>query len=75
MAKDHSNSEIEETRCCHYMGYSFQLAVGPRGLLYAPSHKHDTMGYSFHWQYWILKLLLAYYFIFNIGLLITNKIG
>ena len=30
----------EETRCRHYMGYSFRLAA--RVLLYAPSHRQDN---------------------------------
>ena len=29
-----------KTRCCHYMGYFFQLAA--RVLLYAPSHRQDS---------------------------------
>ena len=29
----------EETHCCHYMGYSFQLAA--RVLLYAPSRTRE----------------------------------
>ena len=33
MVKDHSVNE--ETRCRHYIGYSFRLAV--RDILYAPS--------------------------------------
>ena len=36
MVKDHSDSEREETRCCH-IGYSFQLTA--KVLLYAQSHK------------------------------------
>ena len=39
MVKDHSDSEREETCCCH-MGYSFQLAA--RVLLYASSHRQDN---------------------------------
>ena len=35
MVKYHSAKE--ETYCCHYMGYSFQLAA--RDPLYAPSHR------------------------------------
>ena len=35
MVKDHSDSEREETRCCH-IGYSFQLAA--RVILYASYH-------------------------------------
>ena len=27
MVKDHSDSEREETHCCHYMDYSFRLAM------------------------------------------------
>ena len=38
IVKDHSDSEREETRCCH-MGYSFRL--GARVLLYASSHRQD----------------------------------
>ena len=30
----------EETRCRHYMGYTFRLAA--RVLLYAPSHRKDS---------------------------------
>ena len=36
IVKEHSDSE-RDTRCCHYMGYFFQLAA--RDLLYAPSHR------------------------------------
>ena len=32
-----------ETRCHHYMGYSFRLAA--RDILYAPSHRLDS---SYH---------------------------
>ena len=35
MKKNHSYSK--ETRCCHFMGYSFQLAA--RDLLYAPPRR------------------------------------
>ena len=38
MVKDHSVKE--ETRCRHYMGYSFRLAA--RVLLYASSHRQDN---------------------------------
>ena len=30
----------EETRCRHYMGYSFRLVA--MGLLYAPPHRQDS---------------------------------
>ena len=33
------NGGKKETRCCHYMGYSFRLAA--RDLLYASSHRQD----------------------------------
>ena len=36
-------TQRKETYCCHYMGYSFQLAA--RVLLYAPSHRQDS---TFH---------------------------
>ena len=39
MVKDHSDSKIEETCCCH-MGYSFRLAA--KVLLYAPFHRRDS---------------------------------
>ena len=38
MVKNHSARE--ETRCHHYMGYTFRLAVSV--LLYAPFHTHDS---------------------------------
>ena len=34
----------EESRCCHYMGYSFWLAA--RVLLYASSHRQDNTYHS-----------------------------
>ena len=42
MVNDYSDSERErkETCCCHYMGYSFQLAA--RNLLYAPFHRQNS---------------------------------
>ena len=43
MVKDHSYS-VEETRCRHYMGYSFRLAA--RDVLYASSHTHDNTHYG-----------------------------
>ena len=42
MVKDHSARR--ETRCCHYMGYSFRLAA--RVLLHAPSHSQDSTYHS-----------------------------
>ena len=39
MVKDHSDSEREETRCCHIDNY-FRLAA--RVPLYAPSHRYDS---------------------------------
>ena len=39
MVKDHSDSEGEETLCCH-IGYSFWLAA--RVLLYVPSNRQDN---------------------------------
>ena len=39
MVKDHSDSE-NETRCRH-IGYSYRLT--PRVLLYAPSHRQDSI--------------------------------
>ena len=38
--KDHSDSR-RETRCRHYMSYSFRLAA--RDFLYAPSHRSTTI--------------------------------
>ena len=43
MVKDHSDTEREETCCCH-MGYSFRLAASV--LLYAPSHRQDSTYHS-----------------------------
>ena len=40
MVQDHSDSEKEETRCCHYMGYFFSFAA--RDLFYAQSHRQDS---------------------------------
>ena len=40
MVKDHSDNEREETRCRHYVGYSFRLAA--RVLLYAVFHRQDS---------------------------------
>ena len=42
MVKDHSARR--ETRCCHYMCYSFRLAA--RVLLHAPSHSQDSTYHS-----------------------------
>ena len=42
VVKDHSDSEREETRCCH-IGYVFHLAA--RVLLYAP-HRQDNTYHS-----------------------------
>ena len=53
MVKDHSDSEIEETRCRH-MGYSFQLAA--RVLLYASSHRQDN---TYHGLYYTSRGTLA----------------
>ena len=39
MVKDQSDSKREQTYCCHYMVYSFQIA---RDVLYALSHKQDS---------------------------------
>ena len=41
------NSQIarEETCCCHYMGYHFQLAA--MVLLYTPSHRQDSRYHGF----------------------------
>ena len=44
MVKDHSDRE--ETDYQHYMGYSFKLAV--RALLYASSHREDSMYHLLH---------------------------
>ena len=41
--KDYSNI-VRGNHCCYYMGYSFQLAA--RGLLYAPSHRQDSIYHS-----------------------------
>ena len=47
----------QESRCCHFMGYSFQLTA--RGLLYAPSHRQDSTCHDLiitnvmeHWLEW-----------------------
>ena len=43
MVKDYSDNKIK-TRCCHYLGYSFQLAA--RDLLYAPPYRQDSTYHS-----------------------------
>ena len=43
MVKDHSDRS-EETRYCHYMGYSFRLAA--MVLLYTPSYRQDSTYHS-----------------------------
>ena len=40
MVTDHREYDREETCCCHFMGYPFQLAA--RDLLYVLSHKQDS---------------------------------
>ena len=42
MVKDHSARK--DIRCCHYIGYSFQLAA--RVVSYAPSHRQDGTYYG-----------------------------
>ena len=37
---------INETRCCHFMGSSFQLAA--RGILYSPSLKQYSTYHVLH---------------------------
>ena len=39
MVKDHSDSDRQETHCCHYIDYSFRLTA--KDLLYAPPHRQN----------------------------------
>ena len=52
----------EDTRCCHYMGYSFRLAA--RVLLYASLHTHEGTCNSLRYTS-CGTLLNAKYIIFN----------
>ena len=44
MEKDHSDSETEESRCRHYMAYSFRLAA--RDLLYPTDRVAHTTAFG-----------------------------
>ena len=53
MVEDHSDS-VKETCCCHYMGFSFQLAA--RNFLYAPSHRQDS---TYHGLFYTVRGVLT----------------